>query len=320
MSPSSIICISVNPALDRRVRLPKLAVGSVNRATHAEAVPGGKAAHVAMGLTSLGARALWLGFLGGAVGGYCAEQLRKAVTEVIAVRTTATRVNVELIEACGTVTEILDPGVPPGEVAQQELIRTLEAALNSEWNGALTVISGSLPTGVAPEYYATMINIAHHCGSKVLFDSSGSALEAGLSARPEFVKINRHEAEAVFGEPIHDRASALRAASRLINQGAASAALTLGAEGLVWLESERGPAWIANVPPMRCPSPVGCGDATLAGFAYAFSQKMSGVEAIRLAAACGAANCLAEIPGKILFENVEALTPGIQVEQPDSNA
>ena len=43
-----LVCISANPAIDRRLRLENIAVGEINRALSAQPLPGGKAAHVAM--------------------------------------------------------------------------------------------------------------------------------------------------------------------------------------------------------------------------------------------------------------------------------
>jgi 1-phosphofructokinase len=64
----TIICVSANPALDRRVKLGELRLGEVNRAASAVMMPGGKSAHVAMTAVALGARAMWVGFSGGSTG------------------------------------------------------------------------------------------------------------------------------------------------------------------------------------------------------------------------------------------------------------
>ncbi len=61
-----IVCVSINPALDRRLVLSTLKLGAVNRAHSAEGTPGGKAAHVALAARSLGARVRFVGFLGDA--------------------------------------------------------------------------------------------------------------------------------------------------------------------------------------------------------------------------------------------------------------
>jgi tagatose 6-phosphate kinase len=66
---------------------------------------------------------------------------------------------------------------------------------------------------------------------------------------------------------------------------------------------------------MKAISPVGSGDATLAGFAYAAARGLGGEEALRLAAACGAANCVAPAPGRIELATVQALLPQIEIQQ-----
>lgn len=269
-----------------------------------------------MALTALGAPAIWLGFLGGAVGDYCAEELTKLGIEVVSVRTrVATRVNVELIEDSGTVTEILDPGAVPDHKEQQALLDSLREGLRSKWKGAAVVISGSLPSGMAPEYYCEIVRLARDHTSKAMLDSSGDGLRAGLSAGLDFVKINRHEAEALLACRVNNLDSAIAAAFELVERGAASAAITLGSEGLVWIESRSGPVWVARTPELHPASTVGCGDATLAGFIYGFHHGYTDEEVIRLAASCGVANCGAAAPCRLSKDDVAALRPKIAVEQ-----
>jgi fructose-1-phosphate kinase PfkB-like protein len=66
---------------------------------------------------------------------------------------------------------------------------------------------------------------------------------------------------------------------------------------------------------MNVISTVGCGDATLGGFACAAARGIIGEEALRLAAACGAANCVAPAPGRIELAIVQSLIPQIEVQQ-----
>jgi fructose-1-phosphate kinase PfkB-like protein len=165
------------------------------------------------------------------------------------------------------------------------------------------------------DFYASLIDAAHAAGSKVLLDTSGDALRAGLKAKPDFVKPNRKELEAFLGRLLPDANEALAAAHELIRSGARSAAVTMGAEGLVWLESEGGPAWSARPPRLNRLSTVGCGDATLAGFAFASLQGLTGEKALRLAVACGAANCLAEFEGRISADDVQSIIPKVELRR-----
>jgi len=314
MIAAPIVCVSANPAIDRRLRLDSFAVGRVNRAKCAESFAGGKAAHVAMAARALGARTAWLGFLGGATGDQFLRQLRKFGIEIACVRTaSATRMNLELLESSGRITEVLEPGEPPDKTEMRDIVQTLAMNLHRR-RGAVVVISGSLPFGVPPKFYALLIQASQKAGSQVFLDTSGDALRESLASRPAFVKPNRQEAEELLGRRLRGQASILKAARELIDRGARSAAISLGSEGLVWVEGENR-AWFARPPRLTPISTVGSGDATVAGFAVAAARCMSGEAAIRLAVACGAASCLAEFPAAISSSGVRALMQRIDVRR-----
>ena len=146
-----IICVSANPAIDRRLHVAKLTVGDVNRASSAEPLPGGKAAHVAIAARALGEDVMWVGFLGGPTGAECEKRLAAIGIPVAVVVTRGeTRTNLEIIEADGRVTEVLEPGghVTDGDI---ERMLTLCRDVFSEHEGAAQVaLSGSLPPGAPP--------------------------------------------------------------------------------------------------------------------------------------------------------------------------
>lgn len=313
--PNSILCLSANPALDRRLRLSSLSPGEVQRARLAEGFPGGKAAHVAFAAKALGVRVLWVGFLGGSIGKECADGLVSLGVEAIPIPTKApTRINSEFIEDSGRITEVLEPGGRPEEAECVEMLQTCSQTFQGEWHGASLVISGSLPAGTSPELYVSLIGIARAAGSRSFLDTSGEPLRAALGAQPDFVKCNRSEAESLLGRSLDTVNEVLRACQEMIGRGARSAAITLGAEGLIWAESLDGPAWIARPPKLQGISTVGCGDATMAGFAYALGQDLGGSEVLRFATACGAANCLAPFEGRISRADVDSLVPRIHLE------
>jgi 1-phosphofructokinase family hexose kinase len=312
----TIICISANPGLDRRLRVPSFALGQVNRAQSVQVLAGGKAAHVAMAARALGAKAVWIGFVGGATGAQLEKDLRALDIDVVPVRTAAaTRENLEMIEDSGRITEVLEPGCLPAQAEREEMLRLLSSSLRENWKGAVVVICGSLPPGTPSIFYPSLIAYAHAGGSKVLLDTSGEALSTTMQAHPDLVKPNRKEVEALLGRKVADRQSTLDAARELIDRGARSAAITLGAEGFVWLEGKDGPAWMARPPRLNAVSTVGCGDATMAGFACAWAQGLETENVLRLAAAAGAANCLAELPGRIAAKDVESVTERIEIER-----
>ena len=311
-----ILCVSANPGMDRRLRLKSLVAGSINRAASAEGFAGGKAAHVAMAAHALQTKAVWIAFLGGAIGQECSAQMESLGIRVVSIPTASpTRVNLEIIADSGEITEILEPGGRPAPGEEREFLRQCTREItNADGNGVL-VISGRLPAGVSPNLYSSLINTARASGIEAFVDSSGEALRVSIDAKPRFVKVNRQEAEELLGRTITSVSEAVGAGRDIIQRGAASAAITLGSEGLIWIESANGPVWKAQPPKLQVISAVGSGDATLAGFARAATQRITGEAAIRLAAACGAANLSAPAPARIDFATVQSLMPHVAVER-----
>ena len=311
---ASFICVSLNPAIDKRLRLDTLKTGRVNRAVEAIPAPGGKSAHVAMVLRALGADPLWLGFSGGPNGEALLQGLRALSIRAEGVPTAAeTRMNLEILEENGTVTEILEPGARVTPAERESLLRAFETALELSPN-AIVVMSGSLPPGLLKDEFATLVKIGRRHDARVFLDTSGEPLKLGLQQRPDFAKPNQEEAERLIGRTIDGAASAASALKSLVREGPQSAAISLGANGLVWLGADSTEAFLAVPPKLEAASAVGSGDATIAGFAFAASQNLDPADTLRLAVACGAANVLADLPGRVRLHDVERLRDQVQIQ------
>ena len=316
MKSPPILCLSANPAIDRRLRIESLEPGRIHRAISAENFPGGKAAHVAMVAKALGARTVWLGFLGGRVGDQFREDFGNLKIGMAEVHTRArTRMNLELIETSGRITEILEPGEKLAPAELRAMNRIFVSGLRGKWHGAVAVVSGSLPPGFSPSFYRTLISAARVGRVRVLVDTSGQALQVSLKARPFFIKPNLEEAEELLGHKLRNSNALVGALRAFVRMGAETAAISMGSNGLVWIEQRDGPVWFARPPQLKAISTVGSGDATVAGFAVAMSRGLKAEEAVRLAAACGAANCLARSPGRVALNDVTKLSPQVVVRR-----
>jgi 1-phosphofructokinase family hexose kinase len=219
-----------------------------------------------------------------------------------------TRTNLELIdEAIGTVTEVLEPGpVITAEEAgnfQEEFERQVQEC-------SLVVASGSLPRGLPLSFYATLVKIAKDAGCRMLVDTSGGALGNVIAARPALIKPNRQEAEALLSRKIETLCESVTAADELRGRGAETVIISLGARGAV-LVSER--ALHGKAPERNVLSAVGSGDSFLAGWAVGSLRGLDDAECLRLAIACGTANCLADAPGNISPDEVECLSREIEI-------
>jgi tagatose 6-phosphate kinase len=317
MQPANaFFCVSLNPAIDTRLIVNGFVPGRVNRVSEVYRMPGGKAAHVAMALKGLGATPTWIGFSGGATGGELLAGLRDLEIATLPVSTgQASRVNLEILDTEGEVTEILEPG---GTITQSEWSEFLQACAGAFQLAAskrIAVISGSLPPGVPPEACAALVSLARSANCLAFVDSSGLSLSKALGAEPDLVKVNREEAEVVTGVTIRDAISAAQAARKLVELGAISAAVSLGDRGLVGVRKDDPASIHAGTSPLRPRSTVGCGDSALAGLAFAAANGRSFEQSLALAVACGASNCLAALPGRIVREDVWRMEQGVHIER-----
>src|SRR5580692_2627233 len=308
------LCVSLNPAVDKRITLRDLQFGRVNRALNSIAAPGGKAAHVAMVLRTLGAEPIWVGFAGGASGttlleGLCGMSIRAEAVNIGG----DTRTNLELVDDRG-VTEILEPG-PDVTVSELQRFEDKLRDLLTKLTASTVIFSGSLPPGIPVNFYCRLVTLTHEYGGRAFVDSSGDAFRMALQAQPEFVKPNQEEAESWSGNTVDGTRSAAVTLNAMLNAGACAGALSLGADGLIFRPSkQQHDTFFARSTELSVKSSVGSGDATLAGFAFAAQQGLPPMEAARLAAACGAANCLADGPGLARATDIERLKHEIRVE------
>lgn len=312
----AFFCVSLNPAIDTRLGFDQFVPGRVNRASTVQRAPGGKAAHVAMVLKALSGVPTWVGFAGGATGDELLHGLRCLEIDILPVHVAQpTRVNLEIVDARGEVTEILEPGATITESEWSAFQRVCKSAFQCEHHKKIALISGSLPAGVPVEAYATLVSLAHSADCLAFADSSGLALSKVLAAGPDLVKINREEAELATQVTIHDAPSAVQAARKLLALGANSAAISLGDRGLVGVRKGDPLGFHAWTSPLAPISPVGCGDAALAGFAFAVADELSFEQSLALAAACGAANCLAALPGRIMRDDISRMMRDVHIER-----
>src|SRR5256886_6826033 len=312
----ALFCVSLNPAIDTRLTVKGFIPGRVNRALEVCRSPGGKAAHVAMALKGLGATPTWIGFSGGATGSELLAGLRFLEIEMVPVSTgEASRVNLEILDTEGGVTEVLEPGGTISQSEWSEFQQVCTSAFQIAVSKKIAVISGSLPPGVPTEAYPALVSLARSANCLAFVDSSGLPLSKALAAGPDLVKINREEAEFVTEVAIRDPISAAQAVRRLLDLGANSAAVSLGDHGIVGMRKQDQLAIHAWTTPVQGKSTVGCGDSALAGLAFAAANDLPFERSLALAVACGSSNRLAPLPGRILREDVSRFEQSVHMER-----
>ncbi|MEV4974490.1 1-phosphofructokinase [Streptomyces scopuliridis] len=286
-----ILTVTPNPSLDRTYEVPALDRGEVLRATAERMDPGGKGVNVSRAVAAAGRRTVAVLPLGGAPGALVAELLAGQGIEVAPVPVVgATRSNIALAEPDGTLTKINAPG-PELTAAESESL--LSAIRTHAGAAAWIACCGSLPRGLAPEWYAELVARAHRAGARIALDTSGPSLLAALRERPDVVKPNAEELAEAVGRPLATVGDAVKAAEELRTYGAGSVLASLGADGQLLVSGAGTYFGSAAVAAVR--SNVGAGDASLAGFLAAGGE---GPEALASAVAHGAA--AVQLPGSVM--------------------
>jgi 1-phosphofructokinase len=286
-----ILTVTPNPSLDRTYEVPALDRGEVLRATAERMDPGGKGVNVSRAVAAAGHRTVAVMPLGGATGTAVAELLAREGIEVAPVQVAGhTRSNVALAEPDGTLTKINAPGP---ELTRAEADSLLDTVRAYSTYAAWTACCGSLPGGLAPEWYAELVTRAHVNGARVALDTSGPSLLAALRSNPDVVKPNADELAQAVGRPLATVGDAVKAAEELRGMGARAVLASLGADGQLLVSSTG--VWFGSASVTAVRSNVGAGDASLAGFLAAGGD---GPGALAAAVAHGAA--AVQLPGSVM--------------------
>ena len=286
---SSIYTVTLNPALDKTVRVPNFAVDRVNRITWLRQDAGGKGINVSKVIAKLGGESTAIAALAGQTGQWIANALCENNIKVHAITVPGeTRTNLKVVDTeGGTNTDINEPGP---EVTDSVLEQALVDVISKTSAGDIVVLSGSLPRGASVDTYGRWTSALRNAGLKVYLDADGAALSAGLEQKPYFTKPNDHELSAMLGRKLVDLDAIAAAASEIVAGGIDTVCVSMGSNGAVYATANE--VWYAGPVKVKVGSTVGAGDSVVAAFAFADAQGLSTEDTLRLAMATGAANVM----------------------------
>ncbi|MBO9541675.1 1-phosphofructokinase [bacterium] len=280
-----IATVTLNPSLDRTMTVNALVSDDTNRALAIRSDPGGKGINVSRVVRELGGRTLALGLLGGHNGQLIHRALEdEGITSAFNWIEGETRENLILHDlSTGEPYRINAPGpyVRPeeGDRIQRKIAGWAERP-------DFIVFSGSVPPGLPKEIYRGLIEEARSKGLRTALDADGTALSAGIEARPTLVKPNRYELERFTGRTLEGESAFLAAAEDVIKRGIEMVVVSDGPRAAYAMSATE--AWIATPPAIAPQSSVGAGDAMVAGIVHRLSLGESLGEALLWGVAAGA--------------------------------
>ncbi|HJD14999.1 MAG TPA: tagatose-6-phosphate kinase [Candidatus Enterococcus stercoripullorum] len=308
-----ILTITLNPSVDIAYQLDTFHLDTVNRVEKVQKTAGGKGLNVTRVLKQVGEDVVATGFIGGEIGSYVKKQLTRNDIKNSFVEIGNETRNCIAVLHDGQQTEILEQGPTIQEHEALNFIEHLEIILN---NVEVVVISGSLPKGLASNYYVEIVELCKQCDVAVVLDCSGEALKKVLESqqKPTVIKPNTEELSQLIGKNITDDIQELKSVlSGQLFQGIEWIVVSLGAKGAFAKHNDK--FYRVKIPEINVVNPVGSGDSTVAGIAASLAHALPDVGLLKNANVLGMLNAQEEQTGYVNLEHSEVLYSQIEVEE-----
>ena len=283
-----IITVTLNAAIDKSLAVPNFRLGRRHRTVEQRTMAGGKGVNIARTLKALGQPVIATGFAGGATGTHIVEQLTEEsiLNDFVRIREES-RTNTSVLDpTTGEQTEINERG-PLVSDREVELFR--DKLLYLARGAAIVVFAGSLPRGVEPDIYGSLIRDLERSEVLTVVDTDGDPLRHAVRAEPDVVSPNVLEAEELVGHEFTGDEERSLAVAEIAALGPKEAIMTLpdGCFAQVLIDGQRR-LKRARIEPREPIAKRGSGDAFLAGYLAARYEGRAPDQCLRFGVACGA--------------------------------
>jgi 1-phosphofructokinase family hexose kinase len=283
-----IITVTLNAAIDKSLSVPNFRLGRRHRTVEQRTMAGGKGVNVARTLKALGQPVIATGFAGGITGTHIVEQLtdEAILNDFVRIREES-RTNTSVLDpTTGEQTEINERGP---SVSESEIELFADKLLYLARGAAIVVFAGSLPRGVEPEIYASLIRDLARMEVTTVIDTDGEPLHHAVRAEPDVVSPNVLEAEELVGHEFANEDERSLAVREIAALGPREAIMTLPDGCFAQVLVDGRPSLKRARVQLREPvAKSGSGDAFLAGYLAARYESRAPDQCLRFGVACGA--------------------------------
>ncbi len=311
-----ILAVTMNPSVDISYPIPDFNLDDVNRVDRVQKTAGGKGLNVARVIRQMEENVLATGVLGGILGDYIIQELTKNEIANNFLKINQESRNCIAILHDGKQTEILESGPTLTEDDGTAFVKKYRELLSSV---SIVTISGSLPKGLAPDYYRQLVEIGREMGIPVILDASGESLRKVLvhKVKPFAIKPNIKELSQLLGREVGAETGTMKKALTAdLFQGIEMIVVSLGAEGAFVKHGED--FYRVTIPAIDVVNPVGSGDATVAGLAVAMKQNRPVANVLKTAMTTGMLNTMEAGTGSINYAKFSHYFELVQVTKIDS--
>ena len=283
-----IITVTLNAAIDKSLSVPNFRLGRRHRTVEQRTIAGGKGVNIARTLKALGQPVIATGFAGGPTGTRIVEQLTEEsiLNDFVRIREES-RTNTSVLDpTTGQQTEINERGP---SVSEREVELFHDKLLYLARGAAIVVFAGSLPRGVEPDIYASLIGDLERMEVTTVVDTDGEPLRQAVRAEPDVVSPNVLEAEELVGHEFAGEEERSLVVREIAAMGPREAIMTLPDGCFAQLLVDGQPRLKrARIEPREPIAKSGSGDAFLAGYLAARYEGRPPDQCLRLGVACGA--------------------------------
>src|SRR5947209_11771350 len=310
-----IITVTLNAAMDKTLEVPSFTPGRRHRTVDQTTMPGGKGVNIARAVKRLGQPVIATGLAGGATGNRIVEELNDAgiLNAFVRIREESRTNTAVLDPTTGMHTEVNERGP---SVSSHEFELFCEKLLYLAKGASICVLAGSLPRGIEPDVYATLIGELKRLGVVTMVDTEGESMLLAVRAEPDVISPNELEAEELVGHEFNDVADRAQAVAEMTRLGPAEAIMTVD-DGCYAQVLEDGVPTLhrVRVEEQEARSSIGSGDAFLAGYVASRYAGDSPLDCLSFGVACGAESTQHFGAGLVDPAKVERLLDEVQVER-----
>lgn len=305
-----ILTVCMSPCTDVTIELDAFNIGKTNIVKSKALTFGGKALNVAIGVKRLGESCHATGVMYND-NGYMFENVldKEGVPFTFVWNKGRARENYKFIDSRSMLTEVNDVGE---NVSPEKLEEVLATVRMLSARSSVTVLSGSLPRGVDPSYYAQLVRAVDKNSLKIV-DTSGQRMFAALREGVDLVKPNIDELEDTIGKSIESKEDMLAGCRELIEQGAKRVLLSLGKKGAVITDGKE--SYFCKSLNVAVNSTVGAGDGMVAAAAVKLQQGAPLPAILRAGVAAGTATVMTVGQTSFTKEKYNELLSTLQVKQ-----
>ena len=308
-----ILTITLNPSVDISYKLPgAFALDTVNRVADVSKTAGGKGLNVTRVLHQLGEDVAATGFLGGSLGDFIRQEISTlSIRDYFVSIEGATRNCIAVIHE-GKQTEILESGPT---ISKREADLFLEELSSNMKQAKFITISGSLPKGIAADYYNKILEMADQQNIPVLLDTKGELLHHALKneSKPYLIKPNQEELADLIGENLPNKTHVIEALESNLFTDVPWIVVTLGVDGALVKHEQQ--LYKVTIPKVETINPVGSGDSVIAGFAAGLSRGLGDEALIKYGLAMGVLNAMEEKTGHVDPNKVDWCVENMEIKK-----